>query len=356
MGYTINLNDTDPVAPVGKANVKWQKGVVPADPAQPVPVSAYVDTGGSGGLAYTTDTGAVNAYAGTFTPTPSLTAGLTLALKVANTNTGASTLSPNGLGTVAIKKLDGTTALVAGDLVAGQIYYFTYDGTNFQLVAVPGVLNSDAVVVRVNQASHGFTTGKAVYYNASLGWTLAKADAASTLGVGVVFFIDANNFYLVLSGVILGMSGLTAGQYYFVSDASAGLLVITEPTTVNHYSNPLLFALSSVSGIVLPFRPSANEPLITTIQKKTGNYTAAAGDIVLCDTSLGGFTVTLPASSLSIGLLPITIKKTSTDSNVLSIASTGGDTLDGNASPISVVTPKESLTFNADGGTDWPVT
>ncbi|MBZ5566560.1 MAG: hypothetical protein LAN64_01785 [Acidobacteriia bacterium] len=47
MAYIINLNDTNPAPPAGKANVKWQKGAVPADPSQPVPVSAYADSGGS---------------------------------------------------------------------------------------------------------------------------------------------------------------------------------------------------------------------------------------------------------------------------------------------------------------------
>jgi hypothetical protein len=49
---------------------------------------------------------------------------------------------------------------------------------------------------------------------------------------------------------------LTAGNYYFVSDATPGLLVNTEPTNITSYSNPLLFTLSTTTGIVFPFRPS----------------------------------------------------------------------------------------------------
>ena len=89
-------------------------------------------------------------------------------------------------------------------------------------------------------------------------WALAEANSNATLGVGVVFYIDANNFYLYQLGSISGLSGLTAGQYYFVSDATPGLLTATEPTAVTSFSNPLLLALSATTGVVFPYRPSSN--------------------------------------------------------------------------------------------------
>ena len=52
---------------------------------------------------------------------------------VANTNTGAVTINVDGIGTKAITRT-GTTALVAGDMVAGQAVEIIYDGTRFQLV------------------------------------------------------------------------------------------------------------------------------------------------------------------------------------------------------------------------------
>lgn len=54
-----------------------------------------------------------------------------LRVKFTNANTGASTININGLGAIAIKK-SVTTALAAGDILAGGIYDLTYDGTNFQ--------------------------------------------------------------------------------------------------------------------------------------------------------------------------------------------------------------------------------
>ncbi len=72
----------------------------------------------------------------TGTTTPALAAyatGNQFSFLVANTNTGAVTLNVDGIGAKAITRT-GTTALVAGDMVAGQAVEIIYDGTRFQLV------------------------------------------------------------------------------------------------------------------------------------------------------------------------------------------------------------------------------
>lgn len=48
------------------------------------------------------------------------------------TNTGVSTLNPDGLGAIDIKK-EGIYGLAATDIQVGQIYLLLYDGTNFQI-------------------------------------------------------------------------------------------------------------------------------------------------------------------------------------------------------------------------------
>lgn len=85
---------------------------------------------------YVISTGSANAYVGTHSPAlAALTAGMFLSFKANFTNTGAATYNPNSLGATAIKKLDGATALIAGDIVNGQIIVLRYDGTNFQLLS-----------------------------------------------------------------------------------------------------------------------------------------------------------------------------------------------------------------------------
>ena len=83
---------------------------------------------------YYVDSGAVNAIAVTVS-SPQIvayTAGLMLQVKVASTNTGATTININGLGNVAVVTPNGS-AVSAGALVSGGIYQFQYDGTSFQL-------------------------------------------------------------------------------------------------------------------------------------------------------------------------------------------------------------------------------
>ena len=67
---------------------------------------------------------------------PALTAyaaGNLFSFVVANTNTGAVTINIDGNGAKSITRT-GSTALVAGDMVAGQVVLIEYDGTRFQLL------------------------------------------------------------------------------------------------------------------------------------------------------------------------------------------------------------------------------
>jgi hypothetical protein len=92
---------------------------------------------------YVLDTGAVNAYIANYPSnivTSSLTGGLRLQFKAANTNTGASTLNVQvdsvSIGSGALKLSDGS-ALVANTIVANAIVDVQYDGTAFQIMNDP---------------------------------------------------------------------------------------------------------------------------------------------------------------------------------------------------------------------------
>lgn len=63
----------------------------------------------------------------------SIAAPLVIWAKAAANNTGALTLNPDGLGATAVKRQDGS-ALEADDIVAGGVYGFAFDGTNFKLL------------------------------------------------------------------------------------------------------------------------------------------------------------------------------------------------------------------------------
>jgi hypothetical protein len=72
----------------------------------------------------------------TGTVSPTLTAyatGQVFSFIVAATNTGAVTLNVDSIGVKAVTRT-GSVALVAGDLVTGQVAVVEYDGTRFQLL------------------------------------------------------------------------------------------------------------------------------------------------------------------------------------------------------------------------------
>ena len=77
----------------------------------------------------------------TATLSPAITAygsgGLKVQIVFANANTGAATLNLNSLGAKPITK-NGSTALSAGDISAGQALFLFYDGTQFQAQGVGG--------------------------------------------------------------------------------------------------------------------------------------------------------------------------------------------------------------------------
>jgi hypothetical protein len=110
----------------------------------PVEVLKYNTTAPAGWARLTTQFtygvggGAANVYTVTLSPaSPGVNqayrTGATYAFGAASANTGASTLSIDGLAAKAITKY-GTVPLVANDMVNGQMCVVVYDGTRFQLL------------------------------------------------------------------------------------------------------------------------------------------------------------------------------------------------------------------------------
>ena len=105
------------------------------------------------------------------------------------------------------------------------------------------------VAVPIAQPGHRFTVGQIVIYNGA-NYVLAQADNSVDCEViGIVSeVIDANNFQLLTEGFVSGLSDLTSGDTYFLSDVTPGLLTLTEPVTAMHISKPLFIAQSATTG------------------------------------------------------------------------------------------------------------
>jgi hypothetical protein len=90
---------------------------------------------------------------------------------------------------------------------------------------------------------------------------------------------------------------------------------------------------------------------------KTGTYTCAVGEVVRCDPSGGGFTVTLPAIPTTATLrdIDIVIKNVTSSTNTITIAAAGSDTIDGAAS-VTITTARGSVSLVAipsGSASDW---
>lgn len=146
----------------------------------------------------------------------------------------------------------GTGATTPTHPVAGQVRFNTdsyhievYDGLNWDTI-------DGATRFKVTQNAHGFSVFQAVYFDGTQ-WQKAIATSEITSGVGVVSrVINANVFEVQQTGVLKGLSGLTSGAHYFLSDSTPGLLATYEPPL---FSNPMFYATSTTEGLVLPYRP-----------------------------------------------------------------------------------------------------
>lgn len=110
-------------------------------------------------------------YTGTLSPAIlTYTAGVKYRSLVTNANTGAATVNLNSLGAKSFRK-NGATALSAGDILAGSIIEYAYDGTNFQLLNVGNLAS----------LSGGTFTGAVTLPNTGL--KVLDTNASHTLGI-----------------------------------------------------------------------------------------------------------------------------------------------------------------------------
>lgn len=199
---------------------------------QVAPGTAATDAANVGQLLGTAsgvnDTGAADAYV--IAPSPAISAYAAyqnFQFKAANTNTGASTLAVSGLAAKAIKHLDGS-ALLAGDIVSGELVNVAYDGTNFQLLSATG-MRGTASTWRAAQAwtaasqFGGTTTMVAAAFNNAVRVDVASA---TTTDIGAA----ASNYVRVTgTTTITGLGTIASGAEREV--LFAGILILTHNAT-----------------------------------------------------------------------------------------------------------------------------
>jgi hypothetical protein len=169
---------------------------------------------------YQDTSGAANALVVTV-PAPTVftyTAGTTLLVKVANTNTGATTINVNGLGTVNVLS-SSLGALGSGQLVSGGIYPLFFDGTQFQLQTQATSITSGQIT-----AALGYTAG---YINIPQNVQTSAYVAAAT-DVGKCINISTG-------GVTVNTGVFSQNDVFMVYNASASSQTITQGSGVTMY-------------------------------------------------------------------------------------------------------------------------
>jgi hypothetical protein len=258
----------------------------------------------------------------------SLTNGMSVRVKVANTNTGATVMNINGLGNVSVVTPNGS-ALNSSALVANGVYTFVYDanGTRWQLQGVTTATS--------NYFTAGTTTGGP---NAQVLASLSPASGFSlsnngqTIGFTAGFTNTGSTTLAITSPSISattiqkdGGSGLTnltggeivAGNNYFVTvNSTSGVFVLEAGIP----SSLFLMASNNLSDVASPSTSLANlgGQILTTVlhveeQQASGTaggtFTSGSWQVRALNTtvlntisgaSLSADTITLPAGTYDI--------------------------------------------------------
>ncbi len=287
--------------------------------------AARLDQVQGGAATFITVTG-TDTLTGTVVPALSAYAtGNQFSFVVANTNTAAVTLNVDGIGAKAITRT-GTTALVAGDMVAGQAVEIIYDGTRFQLVN-----------------GNSFTNLK----------------VSGTLGVTGVATFTAQP---IASSLTASLPIFTDGSKGLVSNTMTGtgdVVMSTSPTLVT----PALGTPSALVGTNITGTASGlTAGNVTTNANLTGPITSVGNATSIASQTGTGTTFAMSASPTFTGTVGA-VDVTTTGNTILGNASTdtlnvgnGGLVKDasgnvgiGTASPASFGAGSQGLTINGTG-------
>lgn len=109
-------------------------------------------------------------------------------------------------------------------------------------------VNEVDIISLTNGDASAHALGDVVYISAADTAKKAKSDASPTnraLAVAIAAISAAAVGSYQSDGIIAGLTGLTAGAFYYLSDATAGLMTTTAPTTTGSYVTRLGIAIST---------------------------------------------------------------------------------------------------------------
>jgi len=192
-----------------------------------------------------------------------------------------------------------------------------YVGTNSAWLVVGGGGSANDV----SQIGHSFLLGDVLRYDSGTSlYVKAKADTTDNAEViGIVSnVLNANSFTLLNCGYVTGLAGLVAGSTYFLSDATAGLLTLTEPITEDHVSKPLLIAESATTGYFFNMRGAIVGGGSTTYTKTFDDSDLSSGILTVVH-NFGHQYTSIPAIIDNTGKIVLPDEITYTNTTQLSV-------------------------------------
>ena len=193
-GDSVQLRVTSPFVEEIKKIIRYINSQVDTNTSNISTNSTDIDNIESGSSFYVAAGGSSNAFTATFSPVPAYAAGLRLTFKANHTISGSATLNANSLGAKTIKKLDGATDLVSGDIVSGQIVEVEYDGTYLQMLSPVGQSASTpgaALIKYVSSADSNDITSSTSDTDFDTNYTIDASSITSKFAAGVSYKVEA---------------------------------------------------------------------------------------------------------------------------------------------------------------------
>lgn len=270
---------------------------------------------------------------------PKLTTGRTIAI------TGDLTYTSPSFDGSANVTAAGTLATVNSNVgtfgSATQVPQVTVNGKGLVTAA------SNVTVTPAIGSITGLGTGVATALGINVGTAgspVVNGGALGTPSSGVATNLTGTAAGLTAGGNLAFKTYSVSGQSDVVADSTADTLTLAAGSNIT--------ITTDAATDTITFAASGGGGGVTAWLVKTSNYTAATGDKVLCDSSGGTFTITLPASP-STGDY-VTIKSgASAATNNITVAR-NGSTIMSLAENMTVSTPNAEFTLAYSGST-WSI-
>lgn len=201
------------------------------------------------------------------------------------------------------------------------------------------------------QLSHGyvgtFGTDGFQIYAGSVSRMLFHNTGYITMSPTSIYSINTDQFYLNAVSGFIGINTSSPTELFHIDAASDSLQI---DNLASGILDNVLMHDPSTGKVVTGTIASINN---SNVRTEASAYTLTTDDdVVLCNTSGGGFTATLPTASGNTGK-KFTIKKYDTSVNVLVIDGDGAETIDG-AATVSLTAAWQRITVISDGS-NWAI-